>query len=130
MNISFKARAAHFLLRAGAAFAFAYPAINAWGDPESWIGYFPPFVLGLGQAVGLSDFTILHLFGALEIGIALWFLWGKHIFWPSVLATVLLVAIVLFNMPQMQVLFRDLSIAALTLALALTHLPHRTQAVQ
>ncbi len=130
MEISFKARAAHFLLRAGAAFAFLYPAINAWSDPESWIGYFPPFVLSAGASVGLNDLTVLHLFGAVEIAIALWFLWGRHLFWPSALATLMLLVIVAFNMTQMQVVFRDLSIAALTLALALTHLPHKTQAVQ
>lgn len=130
VDISIKARVAHFALRAGAAFAFAYPAINAWGDPDSWLGYFPPFVFSITGALGLPDTATLHLFGALELLLAAWFLWGKHLFWPSALATAMLLAIVGFNLTQMQVLFRDISIAALTFALAITHLPRKPQGVQ
>ena len=127
MDITLKAKVAHFALRAGAAFAFIYPAVNAWSDPGSWVGYFPPFVLSAGAALGLTDITVLYIFGAVEIVIGIWFLWGRHLFWPSAAATVMLLAIVLFNIPQMQIVFRDLSIAAMTLALALTHLPARTE---
>ena len=130
MDISLKAKVAHFALRAGAAFAFIYPAVNAWGDPNSWIGYFPPFVLAMGASAGLGNLALLHAFGAAGILIGLWLLSGWRIFWPSAVATLMLVAIVSFNVPQMQVVFRDLSIAALTFALALTHLPRRAEALQ
>lgn len=130
MDIALKARVAHTALRVGAAFAFIYPAVNAWSDPNAWIGYFPPFVLSWGAALGLDNMVVLHIFGVVELGIGAWLLWGRHLFWPSALATVMLVAIVVFNIPQMQIVFRDLSIAAMTLALALTHLPRKAQAVQ
>lgn len=127
MDITLKAKAAHLALRAGAAFAFIYPAVNAWSDPNSWIGYFPPFVLAMGSSLGLGSEVLLHTFGALEIVVGLWILSGWRIFWPSALATAMLLGIVVFNMPQMQIVFRDLSIAALTLALALTHWPKRAE---
>lgn len=101
------------ILRVGLAFAFLYPAINAIFDPYSWIGYFP----GLLRDI-VPDEVLLHSFGAVEVIIALWILSGWRIFWPSAAATLLLCAIVAFNVPNFQVLFRDLSIAALSLSLA------------
>ncbi len=130
MDISLKARAAHVALRAGAAFAFIYPAVNAWGDPNAWVGYFPQFVLDAGAALGASDIVVLHAFGALEIVIGVWFLWGRKLFWPAAAATAILLLIVGFHTEHMQVVFRDLSIAAMTFALALTHLPHKREALQ
>ena len=63
--------------------------------------------------------VLLHGFGIVEIGIALWILSGKKIATPSALATLMLLGIVAFNWNQLDVLFRDLSIAAVTTALAL-----------
>ena len=108
------------LLRAGVAFAFIYPAISAFFNPFAWIGYFPSFTLGI-----VSDPVLLNLFGAVEIIIGLWILSGTKIFIPSVLATIILIAIVVFNANQMDVLFRDISIAAMSLVLALMHFPKR-----
>ncbi len=105
---------ADLVLRAGVAFAFLYPAINALSNPYSWIGYFPAFTRGY-----VPDAVLLHAFGAVEIVIALWILSGKRVFWPSLAATIMLVAIVAFNMNNFEVVFRDLAIAAASLALAL-----------
>jgi uncharacterized membrane protein YphA (DoxX/SURF4 family) len=108
----------------GAAFAFLYPPIAALlGDPYSWIGYFPAFTRGY-----VDEMLMLHLFGAIEVIIGLWILSGVRIFIPSVLATLMLVAIVMFNLNQFDILFRDLSIASLTLSLAIMHAPKRTYA--
>lgn len=118
-GITSHARAAYLLLRVGAAFAFLYPPLAALlGDPYSWIGYFPSFTRGY-----LDEMVMLHLFGVIEVLIGLWILSGVRIFIPSVIATAMLLAIVAFNLPQFDVLFRDLSIAALTLSLALMHAP-------
>jgi hypothetical protein len=114
-------RASDIVLRVGAAFAFLYPPVNALGDPNAWIGYFPSFLLGAA-----SHDALLHGFGAIEAVIALWLLSGWRVFYPAAIATAMLLAIVLFNIPQMQILFRDLSIASITLALALSHFPKRS----
>ena len=113
---------ADIVLRAGLAFAFLYPPINAVGDPNSWIGYFPQFTRGF-----VEDQLLLHLFGIVEVGIAFWLLSGWRVWIPASAAAVLLVGIVVFNIPEFQVLFRDLTIAALAVALALMHYPRHTR---
>lgn len=106
-------KTAHLILRVGVAFSFLYAAIDGFVDPYSWIDYFPQF---LNFAPTL---TLLHVFAVIEILIALWLLSGKNILIPSLLATVMLLAVVIFNLAQFQLLFRDVSIAAASLALAM-----------
>lgn len=120
--ISDAARTAYLLLRLGAAFAFLYPPIAAiFGDPYTWIGYFPAFTRGY-----VDEIIMLHAFGVVEIIIGLWILSGYKIFIPAMLATAMLVGIVVFNLSQFDVVFRDLCIAAMTLALAVKNLPIRS----
>jgi len=108
---------AELLLRLAVAFSFAYPPIAALADPDSWIGYFPAFVP--------ATLTMLHIFGVIEIGIALWILFGKRIFIPSAVAALMLLAIVMFNGVQFDILFRDVSIALAALSLAWMHFPRK-----
>lgn len=103
------------LLRIGLAFSFLYPPVAAFFDPDSWLGYFPAFVP--------SSMIVLHTFGVIEIVIALWIVFGKRIWLPSVLAAGMLIAIVGFNLGQFDILFRDLTIAAMALSLAWMHRP-------
>lgn len=114
------ARFAYLVMRVGAAFAFLYPPISAYFAPDTWIGYIPGFARGY-----VPDMTLLHVFGAVEILIALWILSGWKIFWPSLIATALLLCIVLTNPQEFPILFRDLSVAALTFSLALMNLPKK-----
>ena len=119
--IPHQARTAYLLLRIGAALAFLYPPLSAlFGDPYTWFGYFPPFVQGY-----LPALVLLHAFGVVEIIIGLWILSGYKVFVPALLATAMLLGIVLFNFSQLDVLFRDITIACLTLALALMHWPKK-----
>ncbi len=73
----------------------------------------------------IPDLVMLHVFGVVEIVIGLWILSGYKIFIPAMLATAILLGIVVFNLPQFDVLFRDISIACLMLALALMHWPKK-----
>lgn len=104
------------LLRIAAAFAFAYPPVAALGDPYSWMGYFPGFLTNLANG---NELALLHAFGVLEIALALWILFGRRVVVPSVLALLLLLLIVAFNMHQFPILFRDVSIALALGALAI-----------
>ncbi len=114
------------LLRIGLAFAFLYPAVSAFVTPTSWIGYFPPFLLDLFAE---NELVLLHAFGISEIFIALWLLSGKKIFTPSVLAAAYLFGVVAFNIPSIDVVFRDLSLALTAVALALWHYPKNQKRV-
>jgi len=96
------------------AFSFLFPAINAFFDPYSWIGYFPAFMRGF-----VPDLVLLHSFGVIEIVIALWILSGWKIFWPSLAALLVLLTIVFFDFGDFQVIFRDVSIASIALALVI-----------
>ncbi len=111
---------ADLVLRAGLAFAFLYPPLSALVDPSAWIGYFPSFMRGI-----LPDLVLLHVFGLAEVIIALWILSGRNIFWPCALAALMLCAIVLFDPAEFQVVFRDLSIASIAVALAVSHYTNR-----
>lgn len=113
-------RIVDLILRIGLAFAFLYPPLDAVADPNTWLGYFPPFLHGY-----VPDMALLHGFGLVEVVIALWLLSGWRIFWPALLAFVMLLAIVVFDSAGggFQILFRDLSIATIALALAVSHAP-------
>ena len=108
----------NLILRVGVAFAFLYPPIDALFNPDSWIGYFPQFVHLATQSFGVPDMLLLHGFGVVEVIIAVWILSGWKIFYPAAAAAALLAAIVVFNLSQFEILFRDLSIAAAAAALA------------
>lgn len=114
-------RIADLILRAGVAFAFLYPALNAVADPNAWIGYIPNFARGFADPA-----LFLNLFGAVEVGLALWLISGWKVWLPSLGMAAILLGIVAFNIPEFQVLFRDLAIAAAAAALALMHLPRHT----
>jgi len=116
--------ASDLLLRLATAFAFLFPALDAFLNPFSWVGYIPGFARGI-----LPEMVLLHGFGILEIILAVWILSGRRIFWPSVAATVILLLIVVLNLNDFEVLFRDLSLAGMTLALAVMHRPHRKAVV-
>lgn len=101
------------MLRIGAAFAFLYPPIAAMSDPVSWASYFPSFV----RALPMDSLVILHGFGIIEVVLAFWMLSGWRIRIPATIMTLMLLGIVATNVSQMDVLFRDVSIALMTLAL-------------
>ena len=105
----------YLILRIGVAFAFLYPPYAALIDSYSWLAYFPGFV----HSWDINQLLLLHGFGILEVVIALWLLSGYRIVIPATLATLMLLGIVVFSWADLDVLFRDLSIAAASLALAI-----------
>jgi len=104
------------ILRVGLAFAFLYPAIAALFDPVSWGGYIPSYVRDFVPFIPKE--IVLHIFGAIEAILALWVLSGWKIKIPALLMAGILIAIVALHTRQFEILFRDLSIAAMALALA------------
>ena len=105
------------LLRIGVAFAFIYPAVSAYFTPLSWIGFFPDIF----RDTFINEMLLLQLFGISEIIIAIWILVGKNILIPSVLASLYLFLIVVFNLSSLDILFRDIPIMLMAVALAVLH---------
>lgn len=107
-------RRAEYLLRTGVAFALLYPAVSALVSPDLWIGYIPSFLRGLAP-----DIILLHAFGLSEAILAFWILFCKRIHIPALVTSALLVTIVIIHRDDFVVLFRDLSLALASGALAL-----------
>lgn len=105
----------HRVLRVGVAFAFLYPPIRAVFDPVSWESYFPHFI----RVLPVNSLVLLHGFGVIEVILALWILSGWRMRVPALVATLMLSGIVVFNWANMDIVFRDISLATMTLALAL-----------
>ena len=110
---------ANWALRAAIAFAFLYPPYAALQDPTSWLSYFPHFVLATTQGLAIPDLVVLHAFGLLEVVLALWILSGWRVYIPATVAALILLAIVVLDFADFEVLFRDLALALAALSLAL-----------
>lgn len=110
---------ANFILRLGVAFSLLYAAVSGFVDPESWVGWFPGFVHNIAP-----EKTVLLLWGIVELVLGLWILSGKKIFIPSLVASISLAGLILTNLSAMDILFRDVTILAVTVALATENYPH------
>ncbi len=102
-----------FFLRLGIAAVFLYAAIAAYLEPQNWIGYIPQFFRSI-----LPASTLLVLFGAYQVILSLWLLWGKKIFWASLLSILTFIAIITVNITSLDVVFRDIAILFAALSLA------------
>lgn len=103
-----------FLVRFGVAFAFIYVAFSMRINPDSWIGYYPDFVL--------NNIPVNLLLWASTIGhtvIGLWILLSRRICIPASLASLALIGIIASNLGSMDVIFRDVTILCASLALAI-----------
>lgn len=107
-------RTSSLLLRLALAVAFLYPAYGFWQNPNDWVGYIPVFV----KSWGISQNILIMSFAGTHVVIALWILSGWKIFFPSLGAALFLGGVVYFNQNQLPILFRDISLALVALALA------------
>jgi type II secretory pathway pseudopilin PulG len=112
------------LLRVSIASSLLYAALAAFLEPTSWVGFLPSFI----RSLPIEDIFLLNGFGAIEVIIALWIFLGKRIFIPSAAAAVLLLSIVIFNFSQINILFRDFSLALAALALTALSSDNKTSA--
>lgn len=110
-------RTSQLLIRVAIAFAFLYPAYGFLSDPNEWVGYIPSFV----QQAGIQLGTLFLILAISHVIVALWILSGWRIFLPSLAAALFLVAVVYFNWGQLDELFRDISLALTSLALAFSN---------
>ncbi len=102
-----------FLLRISIASVFLYAAVAATVQPTNWIGFIPHVFYSLAPA------NILLLgFSAYQFVLALWILIGWKSFYSGLLASITLLAIIIANWGDIDILFRDFAIFFAAIALA------------
>ena len=103
-----------FFLRVGLAVVFFYAAIASLLFPENWIGFLPAFLR--------ASWTLL-LFSAYEIILGLWLLSNGKVFYASIISALTMFFIVVFNLVLLDLVFRD--VAIFFMAVALSVLSHK-----
>ncbi len=111
---------ANLILRLGVAFCFLYAGIGGFIDPEAWVGWFPRFMRDI-----IPELLLLKIWGIYEIITGLWILSGKNIFGPSIVASLSLAGLILTNLGAMDIIFRDVTILTVTIALAIQNYPKK-----
>lgn len=102
-----------FLLRSGLAVVFLYAALSSLMNPSAWIGYVP----ALARSV-ISAEAILMIHAVAEGVLAFWLLSNKKITAAALIAAADLFVIVLSNLAQLDIVFRDVALLFAALALA------------
>ncbi len=105
-----------FLLRVGLGGAFLYAAIASFLEPESWVGFFPIWLRNLAP-----ENYLLMTFSIYEIILAIWLFSSKKIFYAAGLAALTLGGIIVFNISALDIIFRDIPILFMALALIVIH---------
>ena len=103
-----------FFLRSGIAIVFIYAAISAFLNPLAWAGYVPSFVQSI---IPVNIFLHMHSIGNIIIG--LWLLSGRKTFYASIVSSLALFFIVIFNITSLDIIFRDIAILFASIALAI-----------
>lgn len=103
-----------FFLRSGLAIVFFYAAISAFLNPLAWIGFIPIFVQSL---IPPNIFLNIHSIGNIIIG--LWLLSNKRIFYASILSSLAMLSIIIFNLNALDIVFRDITILFAAISLAI-----------
>jgi len=99
-------------LRLGIAFVLLAAAILGFLAPQNWVGYIPSFATSF-----LPANTILAILGLYEIVLAIFILFKKNAHWPALLACITFLGITLTNLSQFEIVFRDVGLALMALAL-------------
>lgn len=105
---------ASLTLRASLAFSFFYAAIASLISPLVWVGWLPKFLLDI---VPFSPEITLMIFSFFEIILGLWLLSNWKLVWAARISVLVLLAIVIFNLNNLVIVFRDISLAGAALAL-------------
>ena len=113
MDLKNKDYLALLFLRIGIAFALFYAAVFSFVNPSSWIGFFPSFL-----TLAIPSEILLPAFSVYEALLGLWLLSNKKIFYAAILSAATMLGIVIFNLGVMEIVFRDVAIFFMAIALA------------
>lgn len=105
-----------FFLRVGLAVVFLYAAISSFLNPLSWIGFFPSWLRAL-----IPDTILLLLFSSYEILLSLWLFSSWRIVYAALFSIATLLSIIVTNLGALDIIFRDVAILFMAVALAVLH---------
>lgn len=110
-----KERMVSFLLRIGLASVLLYAALASFMDPDTWASFLPKFLRD-----AFPDQIKLFLFGfsVYELLLVCVLLLDKYVYQAAILSALTMIGILVFNAQGMDVIFRDVAIMFMALALA------------
>lgn len=100
------------LLRVGLAFVFLYAGIASLQQPLAWEGYVPHFI---SSVLGIT--TGLRVIAIGEIVLGMWLLVGKFAKYAAALSALMFAGIILVNLNELLITFRDVGLLFAALAL-------------
>ena len=100
------------LLRSGIAIVFIYAAISSFLNPTSWIGFVPGFI-----ELVIPGGIFLIIFSVYEIILGFGLLADYKTFSLSIISSITLFFILFGNILALDILFRDIAILFMSLAL-------------
>jgi uncharacterized membrane protein YphA (DoxX/SURF4 family) len=103
---------ASLLIRLGLAIVFLYAAVSSLMHPLLWSGYLPGFAAKLADPV-----VLVRILAVYEIILAAWLLIGKFTRYAAALTVLTFAGILVTNMNQFIITFRDIGLLFAALAL-------------
>jgi len=101
-----------FLLRVGLAITFFYAGISSFLSSTNWIGFVPNFI-----GLIISKEIFLMIFSGYQIILGIGLLFDYKTFALSILSSATLFLILFVNIINLEILFRDIAILFMALAL-------------
>ncbi len=105
---------ARWLLQIGLVAVFLYAGLSQLQKPNDWTTYFPSFL-----ASHISLITVVKIVAVYELLLAGWLLTGKYLKLAGILCALTFGGIILFNLHQLLITFRDIGLLFMSLALIL-----------
>lgn len=108
------------LLSFGLAFVFLYAGVAALINPLEWVGYLPSFL-----AMFITPTVAIKIIAVSEIILGVWLVGGFYRKIASALAALMLLGILLVNLNEFIITFRDIGL--LCAAVALFFMPTKSE---
>ncbi len=108
------ARIVNIFLRLSISSVFFYAAIAATLQPYNWVGYIPTPL----STIAPTNILLLG-FSLYQLILAIWILSGWKTFYSALFSSLTLIAIIVANFSDIDILFRDFAIFFSSVALAI-----------
>jgi len=111
-KLSNNPKTARLLIQLGLVAVLVYAGVSQLRQPADWTAYFPSFI-----SSSISLITLVKIVAVYELLLAGWLLSGKYLKLAGLLAALTFSGIIIFNLHQLIVTFRDIGLLFMALAL-------------